>query len=87
MDEQDNVIEVSIASAREDERIKVAQFDRMKEQSAKYGLIVTTNVPYDGNCFFHSISHHTKLRADWLRRDLVAFMKTKVKISILLTEL
>ena len=46
MDEPDNiVVEMSIASAQEDERIKATEFDRMIDQATKNGF--DTNIQYD----------------------------------------
>ena len=81
MNELDDVIEMSFASAQEDERKRAVELDKMAEHAEKYGLKIDANVPYDGNCFFHSISHHTKMTAGWLRKDLVTFLKTKVNIQ------
>ena len=88
MDEPDNiVVEMSIASAQEDEQIKAIEFDRMTDQASKSGF--DTNIQYVETAphnqppppfYIPPQCDHTKQRADWLRRDLVAFMKTMVKI-------
>ena len=44
MDKPDNsVIEMSIVSAQEDERIKAIAYDRMTEHTANNGLIINKN--------------------------------------------
>ena len=46
MDAPDHiVVEMSIASAQEDERIKAIEFDSMTDQATKYGF--DTNIQYD----------------------------------------
>ena len=52
MDAPDHiVVEMSIASAQEDERIKAIEFDRMTDQTTKYGF--DTNVQYDETALPH----------------------------------
>jgi len=69
----------SIASEAEDRLRRQDDFERLKVHAAEYGYYVPTNVPYDGDCFFHAVCYHLgRSDAKLLRSQLSSFLETKV---------
>lgn len=81
-------LQASLESALSEERQRTGDLEILKDHVAMYGYEVSTNVPYDGDCFFHSISHLlgkpvTNSEASTLRRELVLFFQSKNFLSFL----
>ena len=50
-----NIFAVSITTACRDVAVKEEALQELRVQTLKYGYDIKTNVPYDGNCFFHAV--------------------------------
>jgi len=82
-------IRASLNSAVSEQQQRDSDLQRLKDHVDSFGLEVSLNVPYDGNCFFHAISHLVGKSATTaagtseaaeLRRRLVSFLESKVGI-------
>ena len=59
------------------------QIETMTQHALLYGYEISSDVPADGDCFFHCIAHLlgrnvNVVESAAIRRELVAFLKTKV---------
>lgn len=81
----DRSLRTSIETEALEDNDRRRKMDRLKGHAKLYGYTVSSNVPYDGDCFFSSICHHLE-RADTvtagsaaasLRRELVSFLASK----------
>lgn len=88
--DMDVQIRASLNCALMDVEQKKLDLKRLESHVALYGYCVSTNVPYDGDCFYSSVlhhlndsplSHHVNTRpkqATELRRQLLTFVQSKV---------
>jgi hypothetical protein len=86
MDDNAEAIIASLNSLTEENETRKAQFETLKSHVGIYGYTVCSNVPYDGDCFFHSIAYHLGRPlsdSTKLRRELVDFIKSKVRITLM----
>lgn len=75
-------IQASIESASADHRNQVATMELLRTHVALYGYEVASQVPHDGNCFFHAVAFLlNRTDAKELRKELTAFVKTKVSLT------
>jgi hypothetical protein len=77
----ETVFRMSLISESVESQSRSDEIDLLNNHAAVYGYTMKCNVPYDGNCFFHSVCvelERPESGARDLREELVAFLKTKV---------
>lgn len=47
--------QTSLSSAQQEEQVRASLLKRLLQKASEAGLILMHNVPYDGDCFFHSV--------------------------------
>lgn len=79
------VIAESSTIASLEKKKRVSDFAALKIAVELYGYIVSSNVSYDGDCFFHSLAVALGGLSDSkeLRQQLVEFFGSKVNIILL----
>lgn len=73
----------SLASAAVEEQARLEQMSLLKDAANRYGYLVKCDVPYDGDCFFTAaciLSDRLPTDAKFLRKDLVSFLRTQVRV-------
>jgi len=76
-------LRASVASALSEQQQRIAALERLKRDAVLFGFEISTNVPYDGNCFFTAVAHATgrssqQTSMPTLRHQLTSYLQTKV---------